>query len=1187
MRTAGTVWPISLASGAPKSAEPTGRPFAAGFREPRWWLWFLFYLSFVVYGSLVPLEWRHVPWDQAVARFANIGFLDLGAASRADWVANIVLYVPLAFLGCSALLGLRVRPLAAVLGGAMVFAVCVAIAVAVEFTQLFFAPRTVSLNDLLAETIGSAIGVMLWFFGRWRVIALGIAFARGGRASVIAALALFIGVYVLLALFPYDFVVSAAELDAQLRKGAHAWFAGACESLLRCAAFWLAEVLAIAPLGLLLSLLYPRWSLLALFLLGVLVGLVLEPLQLLLLSGKAQGLSLLLRGFGVLLGGAVARLLRWQSGIDVLAEATWRALPWLALPYVGAVTALSGWWNGPWSGSEAALSRLSTLGWVPFYYHYWTSEPVAMLSLLSQLGMYMPIGVAFWARAITHPGRRTYALTPAGAALLLAFVVEFGKLFAPGARPDPTNLLIAPAGAWLSFTVALWFVRVLRQAAVEPAQTSPRWAAAPAVVSRAMCAPVVSHGLAGGMRGPSPEPIPRGREPPPVPTPSTLPAAHSTRAYAPRNQDAKLSLPDPGSLPEPTPLGYFYALGAGGIAVAGLVLYPAAQIWLGGALLAFAAALWRWPWLWLAIVPAALPVLDLTPWSGRALLGAFDLFVLVGLAVVGLRLSGIKPARLPNAWFALGFLLLWSSWWVSMGIGLAPAAGGGLPVAASHPPLAAWHVGKGLLWALLAVPLLRRFRRWLSATAAARLVLPGAVIGLALVCANVLYERLVHVGPFDFDDVFRVTGPFASMNDGGAYIEAYLAFAFPMLLVWILVVRQRWLQVLGGLLVPLAAYAMLVTFSRAGYGAFAVGAAAVILGILFGRIRVPRSQWLLLLGLLGLVGIAAVPALTTGFASERLAQVRADLGTRLAHWRHALSLMDADLPSTLFGEGFGRYPALYLFSPRLQTPAGTYQVLEENGNRFLRLGKGEPVYLDQRVSVRAQSAYRLTARVRGEEVGARLSVPLCEKALLYSFTCVWSSLSPDRPGEWQTLEIQIPSGQVGRGGRWPHGPVKLSLYNPGKGRIDVDDISLISPKGRELLANGDFEEGAAHWLFVTDQDLAWHIHEQFVETYFAQGLLGLVATLVIVVAAIRVLMPAIRAGRPEGVAFAAALAGFMSVGLLGSTVDAPRTATLFYLGLFCAGLLVRGAHTRQPRSRRRAAALHLPAGATSTFQALR
>ena len=56
------------------------------------------WLTFLVYGSLVPLDYVAVPWDQAVATFRNVPFLKLGIDSRADWVANGVLYAPLGFL---------------------------------------------------------------------------------------------------------------------------------------------------------------------------------------------------------------------------------------------------------------------------------------------------------------------------------------------------------------------------------------------------------------------------------------------------------------------------------------------------------------------------------------------------------------------------------------------------------------------------------------------------------------------------------------------------------------------------------------------------------------------------------------------------------------------------------------------------------------------------------------------------------------------------------------------------------------------------------------------------------------------------------------------------------------------------------------------------------------------------------
>jgi VanZ family protein len=64
--------------------------------------------------------------------------------------------VPLAFLACAWIGGLR-RPGMLRVGATavLVFALSLAVAVAVEFAQIFFAPRTASFSDLLAEGRGA------------------------------------------------------------------------------------------------------------------------------------------------------------------------------------------------------------------------------------------------------------------------------------------------------------------------------------------------------------------------------------------------------------------------------------------------------------------------------------------------------------------------------------------------------------------------------------------------------------------------------------------------------------------------------------------------------------------------------------------------------------------------------------------------------------------------------------------------------------------------------------------------------------------------------------------------------------------------------------------------------------------------------------------------------------------------
>ena len=80
---------------------PDGNGSATSPANARFWLLVVavVYLAFVVYGSLVPLRYQSLPWEQAVARFQAMPYLTLGIASRADWVANLLLFVPLGFLG--------------------------------------------------------------------------------------------------------------------------------------------------------------------------------------------------------------------------------------------------------------------------------------------------------------------------------------------------------------------------------------------------------------------------------------------------------------------------------------------------------------------------------------------------------------------------------------------------------------------------------------------------------------------------------------------------------------------------------------------------------------------------------------------------------------------------------------------------------------------------------------------------------------------------------------------------------------------------------------------------------------------------------------------------------------------------------------------------------------------------------
>ena len=425
-------------------------------REERLGRGTLIYAAFVVYGSLVPLAWRYRPLAEAWQAFRQTPYLELGLGSRADWVANILLYIPLAFL----LSGGLARKIGRGPGCIVAFSLCAVLAIAVEFAQLYFPPRTVSLNDILAECIGTALGIVLWHAAGAKVLRLWREWWLGGREAGRALIALYSAAYLAFSLFPYDFIVTASELALKLATPGRLGFVvtQSCGAALPCVARLAAEVLTAAPLGVFLGMLAGparRPGLVRAFGWGLLLGAAIEGLQTFIASGVTQGASVLTRGAGMALGLALHRLPRrqWLSEhrtalkIGVLVMA----------PLYGAlIVALNGFFGSRMAGVAEALSKLQQVRFLPFYYHYFTSETQAMYSLLVHAGAYAPIGIAVW---VVRNGRgdRGSLWLSAMAAAVAAASMETLKLFMVDKRPDPTNVLIAGAAAALAALVATRF----------------------------------------------------------------------------------------------------------------------------------------------------------------------------------------------------------------------------------------------------------------------------------------------------------------------------------------------------------------------------------------------------------------------------------------------------------------------------------------------------------------------------------------------------------------------------------------------------------------------------------------------------------------------------------------------------------------------------------------------------------
>ena len=423
-------------------------------------------MIFIIYGSLIPFELRPLTWDQAITSFQNIRYLQLGIGSRADLVANFILYIPLSFLAAASWLrpseyaGKRIFKLM------FIFISCISLAISIEFIQLFFAPRTVSLNDLTSEILGSAVGLVTWSFSSRKLRTYASKLRIGGLLAVRALLIIYFLAYFLLNLFPFDFIISSADLEWKLNTNRyHAILSHAsCVSFPECTGKLSAEILATLPIGILLGIIFTRgrkYRFALTLVSGLAIGAILESIQFFIASGISQGISVLTRTLGIALGLLLydgfniyfIRKLQRFSGLK-----TWISL--LLTIYIGMLSWLSWTGKGTWTNIESGMMQLADLNFLPFYYHYYTSESEALTNLLYNGALYFPIGLLVWAwhLPILHSPNRPKIINTAIIATLFALTVETGKLFLTGTHPDPTNILVANFSSITAFLLMHFFI---------------------------------------------------------------------------------------------------------------------------------------------------------------------------------------------------------------------------------------------------------------------------------------------------------------------------------------------------------------------------------------------------------------------------------------------------------------------------------------------------------------------------------------------------------------------------------------------------------------------------------------------------------------------------------------------------------------------------------------------------------
>ncbi len=1063
----------------------------------------------VLYLTLLPFEFGDVAVAEAWQRFLAMEQGAVRSGARQQWVANALMFMPLGFFLTAWLTLNRRSGLVRLLLGMVVAAFCLLVTASVEFAQIWLPNRNPSLNDISANFVGGAVGATVWVLIGRRIAAWWDGVQREGLRINVTQLLLLYGVfYIVVSLLPFDFLLSLSELQARLASEHWSWWMRAdycTETQLRCLALDGSKVVLAVPLGVWLYQRYHGQRLVTLFVTGLALGLGVEAAQFLLVTGRADGFSGLLRVMGIGTGLLLAaQFINFAIHIDEWRQQWGRVLAiGVCIPYTMAVFAVGlGNREFHWEAAQA-WEQLQSLRWLPFYYHYFVAEAVAIRSVLLTLMLYAPLGGILWLWA----GNRTIRpLSAVALGAVFALTIEAVKLFIDGQRPDLTSVWLGGLAAWAAWRVCTWAT--------------------------------VQFGAGHSVSPPLPK---------------------VTRVSAPSRLES-------ASLPA-------RVLGITLLALT-LILamtWPVAAPWLVMALVAYMAWLWHRPEAWLLVIPALVPTLNLSLYTGRFFFDELDLFLLATLAVHAVHWRsgwGLVPLPRLVRWslFAVGL-----AFFVSLVRGLLPLQpldDNALVHYASH--YNALRDAKGFVWALVLFMLLNQsseplrllFQRWL---------VPGMVLGLVGVVAIILWERATYPGLFDFASRYRLSALFTEMHVGGPSIETYLVLTLPFALLWAGLQRSwLWWIPLCGLLAA-ALYGLVVTYSRAGY----LGMAVVLLVILAGALitavtRRGAQRWQLtavVMVLFMLVG-SVLPRVTGDFFAQRLEQLDSDFARRTEHWQLVMALREPGVVGTLLGAGLGAFPRTYVWgNPQGQIPANFSYVHTSEGHR-LRIGTGDSLFINQRLSLPPHGDYTVEVKAQSDQT-ARLGLFVCEKFVRHSFECRRTAMEIAPPGTGDNSSVWIFNADGLATGPWfQRRQLVFSFSNSTAGSIiDIEQIRLTAADGQEFLRNGDFSQGGRYWYFTTDNLWPWRTENQWLEIFFAQGWLGLLAFVALTLLGLITLLRRAAQGAFEAIYVLAALAGMLAIGVFSTVFWSPRLTMLFYLVLLL-GVAVAHDSLQQPTRRR-------------------
>jgi len=409
-----------------------------------------------IYSSLLlgPDGLHYVPITAAEAwrKFLGVAFVANGSDQRADWIANMLMAIPLAYFvnGAFPLRGGAGRNLLNALATA---AIGFAFVLAVKYAQLFFPPRTVTLNYIAAQSIGVVLGVALFHVARRHIYRRLMDMHRRGDGLVIV-----LGGYSILLmgyfLMPFDLALSPDDLLTRLESLPIAIVPGAGHDPVYRALLVLLDMAATIPAGMFLAVTGRGMPFQAQLARGVAVILPVTVAGLFILSITPYLVFLVSRTAGAALGVWFMEALKGKD----LWKRHYRYAQYVPVAFPAYIVLLmlaNGLLTDRWLNVDEALRNLEPRQLLPLWSLYIATKAEAARDVVVTAAMFVPVGTMVWLkRGFWSRGAGLSAMV----AFMLSSAMQFGRLIKPGLTPDFTDPFIAAAAAAIAFRAmpGLW-----------------------------------------------------------------------------------------------------------------------------------------------------------------------------------------------------------------------------------------------------------------------------------------------------------------------------------------------------------------------------------------------------------------------------------------------------------------------------------------------------------------------------------------------------------------------------------------------------------------------------------------------------------------------------------------------------------------------------------------------------------